>query len=224
MVVAGAIEPRVLAEVDAVDHQRVAVPAAARITHPPVDVPGGMGIAVHVDLADGVVVFVEDVHLVGLLHDLERERHERDARHAREITLRFRIERRALRFVLFLLRQRLRFIRQLVSRDHAFARGHAEPGAVILKVPRGGVEDLPDSLDVGVAVSRLWRRIRRHVRRRLGECGRRSEQEHHHRENPILHGTLQLRASTFELRTSIQRSDLPGAGLLNFAASIAAFC
>src|SRR5258705_9703717 len=46
---------------------------------------------VHVDVADRVVVLVEEVDLVPALHDLKRERHVRDARHAGQVALRFRI-------------------------------------------------------------------------------------------------------------------------------------
>ena len=199
MIVARAIEPGLFAEVDAVDDESVAVPAPARVAHPPVDVPLGMRVAVHVDLANRVVVLVEDVDLVRLLHDLERERHEGDARHAGEETSRFRIERRALLRVLPLLRERFRFVRNLVAGHHAAAGGHAKARAVIQKIPRGGIEHLPDALNIRLTVGQLRRRVRRRVRRRLrARRGREDVYDHEEREGregtqPMSHGPHSLK-------------------------------
>ena len=108
-----------------------------------------MRVAVHVDVAKRVVVLVEDVDLVRLLDDLKRIRHVGDARHAGEQALGVGIERRATRVVLLLLLECPGLIRNVIPFDHASAGRHAESRIVILNIPRGRVQDLPDSLQVG---------------------------------------------------------------------------
>src|SRR2546421_1313224 len=117
-----------------------------------------MRVAVHVDEADHAGVLVQDGDLVGLLHDAERIRHVGETRHARQNALVLRIERLAVLEVLLLLRERLGAVGNLVPLDHATACGNTEARAVILQVPGGGVQHLPDALQVGLALARAgWR-------------------------------------------------------------------
>src|SRR2546421_8221577 len=117
-----------------------------------------MRVAVHVDEADHAGVLVQDGDLVGLLHDAERIRHVGETRHARQNALVLRIERLAVLEVLLLLRERLGAVGNLVPLDHATACGNTEARAVILQVPGGGVQHLPDALQVGLPLARAgWR-------------------------------------------------------------------
>ena len=152
MEIAGPVEPCLIVEVDHVDDERVALPAAARVSEPPFDLTRRMWRAVREDVADGVHVLVQDSQLVRLLDDLERKRHVHDARHARQVTLGFRVQRGALFVVLLLLCQRPRLIRDLVAFDHALPAGHPLLGRMILNVPCRRVHDLPDPRQVGLAV------------------------------------------------------------------------
>ena len=125
----GPIEPGPVVEMDHIDDERVPLPAAARVAHPPVDRPTGMRVPVHVDVANGVQILVEDGDLVGLLNDLKRIRHVGDARHSGKVALGLRIERRALVEVLLLLRERRRLVGDGAPFHHAVPGGHAEARA-----------------------------------------------------------------------------------------------
>ena len=70
----------------------------------------------------------------------------------RQVSLDFRISGQAFVEVLLFLRRCPRLVRDLVALDNALPRWHSQPGMVVLKVPRGCVEDLPDALQVGLAV------------------------------------------------------------------------
>jgi len=47
------------------------------------------------------------------------------------------------------------------------AGGDAKARAVILQVPRGGIEHLPDALNIRLSAGQFRRGVWRHVRRRL---------------------------------------------------------
>src|SRR2546425_8083044 len=78
--IAGPVEPGLVVEMDHVDHERVALPAAARISEPPLDLAGRMRVANGKDVPDRVHVLVQDRELVRLLNNLEREGHVRNPR------------------------------------------------------------------------------------------------------------------------------------------------
>ncbi len=163
--IARAIEPGLLVEIDDVDDEGVAFPVATRIAHPPVDMTLGM-FFVHVRVANRVDVLVKKGHLIPALHDLKRVRHVRDARNAGQVTLGFGVGRLAVLVVLLLLQQRRGRVRDFVALNHTFASGNTKPRAVVLNIPCGGVDDLPDALDVRLAVGGFRRRIPRE------SCGR----------------------------------------------------
>jgi hypothetical protein len=81
-----------------------------------------------------------------LLNDSKRMRHIRDAGDTREMALDFRVECLAILEVLLLPGERRWLVRDLVPLDHAFPGRYAQPRAVILNVPSGCVEDLPNAL------------------------------------------------------------------------------
>ena len=92
--ITGAVEPRHVREMDDVDYERVAVPAAARVAHPPLDRPFRVR-RIHVDAPDRMRVLVGNHESAWTLQDLERKPHVRGARDARQIALGFRIGGRA---------------------------------------------------------------------------------------------------------------------------------
>jgi len=101
--------------------------------------------AVREDVPHGVDVFVKDGQLIRLLNDLKRIRHVGNARHARQVTLRFRVQRRALVVILLLLDERLGLVRDLVALDNARTARYTFLRGVILNIPRGGIHRLPDT-------------------------------------------------------------------------------
>src|SRR5215813_2480406 len=70
--VSGTVEPCFVVEVDVVDDERVAFPAAARVAHPPVDVAWRMLRPVGVDGACGMHVLEQHRDHVRCLKDLKR--------------------------------------------------------------------------------------------------------------------------------------------------------
>src|SRR5688572_7886678 len=101
--IAGPIEPRLVDEAGHVDHQRIAVPPAARPAHPVVG--GAIVHLVHVDQPAGTRERVGNDDLVRPLDDLKRKRHVRGPRHARHVALRLGIQLPSLREVLLLFRR-----------------------------------------------------------------------------------------------------------------------
>ena len=115
---------------------------------------------VQVDVADRVHVLVQDRDLVALLDDLERVRHVGDARHARHVALRLGIVRQALPEILLAQRERRRQVRNLPALDDPLPSGHAELRRMIFDVPDGGIERLPDALQIGMPVGRTRHAVR----------------------------------------------------------------
>src|SRR5262249_13071429 len=71
---------------------------------------------------------------------------------ARQVPFRFGIGCRAVVEILPLLHQRLRPIGKLVALDYALTGRHAQTRLMILDIPGGRVQHLPDALQVGSAV------------------------------------------------------------------------
>src|SRR3970040_1593710 len=116
-------------------------------------------LAVQKDVANGMQVLVEDRDLVATLHDLKRKRHIGDARDAWQETPGLRIHGMTIPEVLVFLCQRGWQIRNLVSVDDPCTCGDAQLRMMILNIPCGGVQRLPDPLHVGMTVWRARRRI-----------------------------------------------------------------
>src|SRR4029450_4028947 len=115
-------------------------------SHPEIEHLGiRMRAAIQRHEAMDVDVFVDDQDVVRELGDLKRKWHIRDAWHARHIAFRFRIEGRTLFEVLLLLRQGPLLIWNVIALDDTLSRRHAESPGMILNIPRGSVERLPDA-------------------------------------------------------------------------------
>ena len=85
VMVAGAVEPRLVVEAARDDHEGVAVPAAHRLAHPRIDLRR-TGV-LQVDVANGAGVFVGHEHRRLALEDLEREGQVGGARQPRQVAL-----------------------------------------------------------------------------------------------------------------------------------------
>src|SRR5262249_37666734 len=152
-----------------------------------------------------------DRHAVRELEDLKRKWHVGDARHAREVTLCFRIRSGTVLIVLLLLGESPRLIRNRVALHDTLARGLAAPGrqpgeplpGMVLNVPGRRVDDLPDALQIRLPGSRPRRRVSSRGERRLTRdrrrC-RRCDQQYFRtgdRDQPFPHERLYF--STFPL-------------------------
>ena len=115
---------------------------------------------IRVDRADRVDILVDDHHRVSSLKNLKGIGHIRDARDARQITLSYGIGSQAVFKVLLLLRRGPRLVGDFIPFNHALPCRNVKLRMMVLNVPRGGVENLPDALQVRPAVRRAWRGIR----------------------------------------------------------------
>src|SRR2546427_12572681 len=161
VMIAGSIKPGQIVEAVHLDHKRVAVPLAVRPPHPAVH--RRLCVVDHVDGAIGAGVLVHEEDVVHSLDDLERVRHVGRPRQPRHVALGFRIRLGPSRLVLLPLLQAVRRVRDraVVVDDHALSRRNREHGAelpergrrggVILEVPVGGVDGLPDAIQVRMA-------------------------------------------------------------------------
>src|SRR5262245_9118417 len=117
--------------------------------------------------------------MIASLKNMEWEFHIHNARHARHKTLV-----QGVRFlpdgkVFLLLCRSPRLIRDLISFDHAASRRHAMPGHVILEIVGSTTSNLPDSLEVRLAV----RRARNCFGSRGGLSKSRRQMESRHEKN-----------------------------------------
>src|SRR5713101_2073171 len=172
VVIAGSVEPGQIVEALHLDDKRVAVPFAVRPPHPAVH--RRLGVAGHVDGAIGAGVLVNEEDVVLSLDDLERVRHVGRPRQPRHVALGFRIRLGPSSLVLLPLLQTLRRVRDraVVVDNHAPSRRNREHAAelpergrrrgVTLDVPVGGVDGLPDAIQVRMAGDSIrscgWRR------------------------------------------------------------------
>ena len=182
MIVPCSIEPRVVVEPGHVNDQRIALPVAIRPPHP--GIGGRLPMRIHVDGAGSSLVLIDDQYFAGSLENLKWKRHVVGARHARPITLEFRLATViALRIVgdlhghplfkvLLLFRQRFRAVRNYTAFDNTLPSGSCAPCAqkfgmrsrlspMRLKVPICRSERLPNPVQVGFAVRRAGRRVSR---------------------------------------------------------------
>ncbi len=106
---------------------------------------------------------IDHHHLPVTLDDLERMGQIRGARDARQEALDLWVVREPVLEVCLLLLERPRLIRDLVADNHALPRwdrtdrahvGETGAGRVVLQIPMGGADRLPDTVQVGVAIPR----------------------------------------------------------------------
>ena len=154
--VARLVEPGTVVVILDVHDERVAFPAAARVAHPEVDAFQSRR-AVRVDRAMHLRPLERHRDVVGRLEDLERELHVHDARHARQVTVRQRVGGEAILRVLDLLLRRPFLVGNRSALHDAFAGRQAETRDVIFEICGCTVVDLPDSREVGLAVSSPWK-------------------------------------------------------------------
>ena len=145
-----------------------------RLAHPRVDLRRTRVLQVDVAHRAGVLVGDEERRLA--LEDLEGERHVGGARHARQVALDLRVAGQPLRLVLVLLLAGLGQVGNLAADHDADARRHGadraegdhflgrhrhhrpgthrqrRTGGVRFEVPVGGVQGLPDPVQIGLAV------------------------------------------------------------------------
>src|SRR4030095_5092978 len=172
------IKPTEIVETCCVYNQRFSFPPAIGPTHPTVG--RSFGLIGHIDCAKGACKLEEHRDLLRTLDDLERVWHVHGARNARQIALRFRIQTHPVSKVLLPLLQSFRFVGNLTAFNNADARCHGVSRSelpertwsrgVSFNVPVGLVHALPHAAEIGFAVLRPGRAIRR----RLSRCLSRS--------------------------------------------------
>ena len=168
MEIPGPVEPREIVEAGRIDDQGFSLPPAIRPSHP--TIRRRFLVLVHVDRADRTGKGVDHHDVLLRLEDLERRRHVVGARHTRQITFDFRVERQALFEVLFLSRGRRRLIGERAALDDPETRNHGACGskrchrpwrsAMALDIPIRFGERLPDTIEVGFAVRGTRRSVR----------------------------------------------------------------
>ena len=152
------VEPCFVIDVADVDNQRVAVPAAARIAHPRIEI-GGVMAAVCVDQAINQRPLEGDCHGLGRLKDLKREVHIHDPWDAGHVALRERIGLLPVLKVLGLLRSGPRLVWDFAAGDNRTAGRHVESGGVILEIGCRGAGCLPNAFEVRLAVGGARQRL-----------------------------------------------------------------
>src|SRR5437879_5258871 len=85
---AGAIEPSLIIETNCIHNQSIAFPAANRIAHISRSEVVGMLAPVGKDMADRMVIFIQNHDLFRSLYELQWEGLQIDSRHAWRVTLR----------------------------------------------------------------------------------------------------------------------------------------
>ena len=158
MKIPGHVEPGAVVVVDDVHDQRVAFPAAARVTHPEVHA-GTSGLSVGIDEAEHRRPLEGDRDVLGCLENLKWKLHVHDPGDAGHITTRQRIGRLPVREVLELFRRGRRLVRNLAAFDDSLACGHPIPCGMILKIVGCPVADLPNPLEVRFAVGSARQRL-----------------------------------------------------------------
>src|SRR6202035_4135275 len=82
MPVPGTIEPSAVVKSGGIDDKLVAFPVANGVPHVGGSQVIGVLLQIGVNVANGVIVFVQNDYFGGCLHDLQRERLQVDTRHA----------------------------------------------------------------------------------------------------------------------------------------------
>ena len=176
--VAGAIEPALIVESVGVDDERPSLPASDRLPHPRIDLRR-TGV-LQINVADGAGILVRDEERRVALEDLKRKRHVCRARNSRQVALDLGIARQPVVLILFLLRLGFRRVRNGPAHDHTHAArngsdgperehlsgGHGNDGTrahrqrrachVRLEVVVGGIQGLPNPVQIGLAIRRAW--------------------------------------------------------------------
>ena len=154
------VKPGLIVEVRHIDDERITFPMAHRPSHP--RICGTLQLAVHTDDTAGAGKFVSHHNIRRRLDDLKRIGHIRGTRNAWQITLHFRIQLHPVLSVFLLFFRCPRLVRNLVALDYTRPAGNAESRAesshrswgrrMILNVPVGRVECLPNTIQVGFAI------------------------------------------------------------------------
>src|SRR5262245_8152512 len=165
MKVAGAIEPCLCVEIGNVDDEGVPFPAPTGITHRPLDGALGM-LTVQVDVTKAIVL-EQHADVGRRLNDLKRKRHVHDARDTRLKALRLRVQGETVLEVLVPCCQRRRQIRELAAFDNTLAGRDALGGLMVLNIPGGGGEGLPDARKIRLAIGSAGQPVRCSRSRRL---------------------------------------------------------
>ena len=189
------VQPHVGMKVENIRHQRIAVPASDRISVPQIDFTFAKVIVTIEEYETRVVhVLGNDRQEVLGLHDLKGEGDVSQMRDTGPVASRERIGRLAVRQVLRALGQTGGRVGYLPVRRVDYdsrAGGHSKAGAVRFHIEmRRGVEDLPDALEVRLAVpiARCGIRLRAGIQRqRDSEQSRNDCCRNDPRERPVHH-------------------------------------
>jgi hypothetical protein len=150
--IAHPIQPRFPVEIGYVDHQCLALPVAARISQPEVDVAIRVFRVVGIDRADGMAELEEQRQITRPLEDLERLVVVNAARCPERKALRSRIGGCSCGEVFRSLLERRRLIRNAISFHNARARRRIFSCKMRLQSEVGSTERLPDTGEIGMAI------------------------------------------------------------------------
>src|SRR2546422_8137055 len=110
-------------------------------------------------------IFVHDDHGVGELKHLERKGQKRHAWYTRQVTLALGILSQPFFKILLPFRQRRRQVRNATTLHDTEPARHSQTRGMVLNVPRGRVEGLPNAHQGGLTIECPWLRVRLSGRR-----------------------------------------------------------
>src|SRR2546426_6942086 len=111
------------------------------------------------DGARDTAIFVHDHHGVGELKNLERKGQKRHTWYTRQVTLALGILSRPFFKILLPFRQRRRQVRNATTLHDTEPARHSQTRGMVLNVPRGRVEGLPNAHQIGLTIECPWLRV-----------------------------------------------------------------
>src|SRR6267378_5167355 len=163
--IAGTIQPRLIIRPRRCYDQDVAFPSSVGSAHPRID--GRLRVIFHVNDSVRGREWVDHQKIAVTLENLERKVMVGYAWNSQHVALRFRVRRRPIGAVFVALFERLRQVRNRASAHDAPPRRNRPDRAELpevfacfrrmtLEIPIGGVQRLPDAVQVGTIRYALW--------------------------------------------------------------------
>ena len=155
MEVTGPVEPGPIVVVSHIDDQRVPLPVPSRLPHPEAQCFRKLP-PIRPDPAKGMAVFVRDDRQFRRLEDLKRVRQVGNAWDTGQVTITQRVSGHPILVIVRLPGRCPRLVRDLQPLHDTLPPRHSLLSIVVLKIPGGRREGLPDTTQVRCAVRCTW--------------------------------------------------------------------